>query len=244
MKKTVLITGSTRGIGLAMAEVFAKNKYVVIMTGIEDTPACEKAFKKILRLSPHSACYHFDVSDPQAVAAQLEIIKKKHPSIQVLINNAGITKDKSLLKMTFSDWDEVMRTNLYGPFFMSQQVLPLMIAQNFGRIINTSSIIGQMGNFGQSNYAASKAGLIGFTKSLAKEVAKYNITVNAICPGFTDTDMVRNVPAEIIEKIVSNKIAMRRLAQPKEIAELAFFLASEQAGYITGEALGINGGWL
>lgn len=244
MNKTVLITGSTRGIGYATALEFLHYDYNVVFCGMKKTDFSKEIVRGIITKYPSSSFFYFDVSKPDDVRKNCKLILDKFKAIDILVNNAGIVKDSTLMKMSNEDWDIVIKTNLYGTFFVTKEILPTMIENKFGRIINLSSIIGQVGGFGQSNYSASKAGIIGLTKSLAKETAKKNVTVNAICPGFTDTDMVKNVPPEVIEKIISSKIAVGRLARPEEVAKLIFFLASEDAGYITGECFSINGGWL
>jgi NAD(P)-dependent dehydrogenase (short-subunit alcohol dehydrogenase family) len=244
MNKTVLISGSAKGLGKSMAIEFAKNNYAVVLNDLSENRESINTLKIVKKLSNKSDIYYFDVSDENMVNENCSKIIKKYRKIDVLINNAGIVRDKTLLKLPYADWDAVIKTNLYGPFILTRAVLPIMINNERGRIINISSIIGQVGNFGQTNYSAAKAGLIGLTKSLAKEVARYNITVNAICPGFLDTDMAKTIPKEILETRILPKIALNRLGKPEEIAKLAMFLASKDSDYITGETLGINGGWL
>jgi NAD(P)-dependent dehydrogenase (short-subunit alcohol dehydrogenase family) len=161
--------------------------------------------------------------------------------VDILVNNAGISRDKSFLKMTRSIWDEVLGVNLTGPFNMTQAVLPGMVEAGWGRIINIASIVGQMGNFGQANYAVTKGGLIAFTKTLAREVARKGITVNAVAPGFIETDMTKDVPEAGLEA-VKTMTPMARLGQPEEVAAAVLFLATPQASYITGQVLAVNGG--
>lgn len=240
--KTVFITGSTRGIGKAIALEFAKNKHRIILNGTRENENSRKVLKEIKKYSPGSDIYYFDVSDLAQVEKECRTIIKRFKKIDVLVNNAGIAKDKTLIKMDYDDWDSVIKTNLYGPFYITKQILSNMIQNNWGRIINISSIIGLIGNFGQTNYSAAKAGLIGFTKSLAKETAKYNITVNAVCPGLVETDIIKDVPKEFMDKMLE-KIPLKRLAKPQEIAKLVLFLASSDSSYITGEYTNINGGW-
>lgn len=243
-KKAVFITGSTRGIGKSMALEFAKNGYAVVLNGTNKSDASEKTLAEVKKFAPESQIFYFDVSDPKLVESGCRKILSEFGQIDVLVNNAGIVRDRSLLKLSLEDWDIVIKTDLYGPFYIIKQFLPSMVEKGSGRIINISSIIGQIGNFGQTNYSAAKAGLIGLTKSLAKETARFKVTVNAICPGFTETDMVAGVSDEIMQAKVLPKIALGRLAKPEEIAKLALFLASDDSGYITGECIGINGGWL
>jgi 3-oxoacyl-[acyl-carrier protein] reductase len=242
MKGTVLITGSTRGIGRACAIEFAIKGYKVIANGTKETASSRELLKTIKQFSPESVIYYFDVSDIKEVENSCQNIINKHKKIDILINNAGILRDKTLLKMEYEEWDRVIKTNLYGVFNVTKQILPLMVGNKWGRIINISSIVGEIGNFGQTNYSAAKAGLIGFTKSLAKEVARYNITVNALAPGLVETDILKNVPKEFMDRMLE-KIPLRRLAKTKEIANLVLFLASEKSSYITGDVLNINGGW-
>lgn len=244
MSKVALITGSGQGIGKCIALELAKNSITVILNDLTENTNSKQTLKQIKKYSPKSEIFYFDVSDEDQVKENIQNIIKKYKKIDVLVNNAGITRDKTMVKLAYEDWDAVIKTNLYGPFLVSREILPVMIQNNHGRIINISSIVGQVGNFGQTNYAAAKAGLIGLTKSLAKETARYNITVNAIAPGFTQTDMTKNIPEEIMKTKILPKIAMGRLAEPEEIAKLALFLASDDSKYITGECIGINGGWI
>lgn len=241
--KTVLITGSTRGIGKAIALEFAMNKYIVILNGTSKNKNSLEFVKQVKKYSPQSTIYYFNISNKNEVEEGCKKILRKFKKIDVLINNAGIVRDKTLLKMNDEEWDSVIKTNLYGPFYLVKQLLPTMIQNNWGRIINISSIVGLIGNFGQTNYSSSKAGIIGFTKSLAKETAKYNITVNAVCPGLVATDILKDIPKEYLDKMLE-KVPLKRLALPEEIAKLVAFLASKDSAYITGEAININGGWL
>jgi len=242
-KKVALITGSTRGIGYAIALELAKNNYIPILNSRSALTEHKSLLKELKKIEPKSSIYYFDVTDFEAVTKSVYQIIKDYGQISVLVNNAGITNDKTVIKMTPQEWDVVIKTNLYGPFYLSKAVLPNMVENSYGRIINISSIIGLVGNFGQSNYSASKAGILALTKSLSLEVAKYNITVNAICPGFTATEMVKKIPQNILEERIFPKLSIKRLARPEEIAKLANYLASEAANYITGEHFNINGGW-
>lgn len=181
-----------------------------------------------------------NVSDKDEARALVQQVIDEWGRLDILVNNAGITRDRSLRKMTDEDWLQVINTNLNSAFFCTSAAIPKMIEQNFGRIINTSSFVGQAGNFGQANYAASKAGLIGFTKTAALELAKNNITVNVVAPGFTETDMFAKVPDDIQAQI-KGRIPMGRYAQPEEIARAVLFLAAD-GDYITGQQININGG--
>ncbi|MDM7273983.1 3-oxoacyl-[acyl-carrier-protein] reductase [Sulfurihydrogenibium azorense] len=238
--KNVLVTGSTRGIGKAIALSFAKHGANVIITGREKSAAeilaknienefGVKAFGINLDLSG-------DIESPFK-----EIVDWSGGKIDVLVNNAGITKDTLFIRMKQEDWDSVINTNLTGTFKITQSVAKLMIKQRYGRIINISSIIGFIGNVGQVNYATTKAGLIGFTKSLAKELASRNITVNAVAPGFIETDMTANLPADIVESYLK-QIPLGRFGKPEDVANVVLFLASDMASYITGETIHVNGG--
>jgi 3-oxoacyl-[acyl-carrier protein] reductase len=182
-----------------------------------------------------------DVTDSGAAERVMASVLERHSRIDILVNNAGITRDQLLLRMKRDDWDAVLHTNLTGAFVCSQAAIKLMVRQRYGRIVNISSVVGQTGNAGQANYAASKAGLIGFTKSLAREVASRNITANVVAPGFIDTDMTRAVP-EAVQKAWLEGIPVGRLGAPEDIADAVCFLASEKASYITGHVLAVNGG--
>ena len=239
---TVLITGTARGIGRQMAQDFAAAKYRVVGVDIVADPA-DSFVLQARSLSPQSREYRLDVGDAEQVDHLFKIILAENPPIDVLINNAGVMRDKMFLKMDYQEWDSVMKTNLYGAFNITKQVLPGMVEKNWGRVISVSSVVGKLGNYGQTNYSASKAGLLGFTKSLAKEVAKHNITVNAICPGLVRTDMIKDVPPKYLAKML-DRIPAKRLAETKEISDLALFLASEDSAFMTGSLVDINGGWL
>jgi 3-oxoacyl-[acyl-carrier protein] reductase len=241
MKRIVFITGSTRGIGRATAVTFSKQNNIVILNGTKKSKQSEDLLMHVRQKSPQSDIFYFDVSKKKEVQMACKKILRKYKRIDVLINNAGILVDRTFIKMTYKEWDRVIKTNLYGSFFVTKEIIPSMINNGWGRIINISSIVGQTGNFGQTNYTAAKAGLIGFTKSLAKELAKYKITVNVVCPGFVQTDILKQVPKEYIKQIVE-KIPLKRLGQPQEIANMLVFLASEKASYITGSIFNIDGG--
>ena len=237
MSKLVLVTGGTRGIGAAIAKLFQQNDYKVVANYHSNDEAAEE-FKKETGI----AIFKWDVSDYDATAESVKQIENKyHTNISVLVNNAGITKDSMLHKMSYNDWNDVMRVNLDSCFNTSRAVINQMREQKYGRIINISSINAQAGQVGQTNYSAAKAGIIGFTKALARESASKNITVNAIAPGYVMTDMVSKIPSDFLHKLI-HLIPVARLGNPEEIARAALFLASEDSGYITGETLSINGG--
>jgi len=236
MVRVAIVTGGTRGIGAAVAEALKKAEYKVASTYHGNEDAARKFTERTGIPS-----YKFDVGDFEACKEGVAIITAENGPIDILINNAGITRDAFLQKMTPQQWSEVIRTNLDSVFNMSHLVIEGMRERCFGRIINISSINGQAGQAGQTNYSAAKAGIIGFTKALAREVANKGITVNAIAPGYIDTDMVHAVSPEILAKIV-DKIPLKRLGKPEEIAAMAVFLASNQAAFATGATFTVNGG--
>ena len=237
----VIVTGGSRGIGKAICYEFAAKGANIIFIYKNRHNEAKKTFThlKSLDVSVEKICG--DVSNFNAMQKIFSKIFESHGKVDVLVNNAGIIKDKILNKQSIKDWDEVIQTNLTGCFTCSKAVIENMKSQNYGRIINISSIIALTGNYGQTNYAASKAGIIGFTKSLALETARYDITINAVCPGFTKTEMLTTIPPEIKQKIL-NKIPKKRFAFPEEIARVVVFLASPRSGYITGQILNVNGG--
>ncbi len=243
MKKIVLITGSTRGIGRTAAIEFAKAKYIPLLNGTKKTEESIQLLKEIKKMCPETNIYYFNVANKQEVKNSIQKIINKYKRIDILINNAGILRDKLFTKMGLQDFDDVLKTNVYGTFLVTKNVIENMIMNKYGRIINISSVIGKIGGFGQVNYATSKAAVLGFTKSLSKEVAKYNITVNAVCPGLVKTDILKNVPEKYMSRLIE-KIPLGRMAKRKEIADILLFLASDKSSYITGSAIDINGGWL
>ena len=236
MKRTALVTGGTRGIGEGIALALKHAGYQVIVT-YQGNEIRAKGFEK----EHHIPTYKWDVGDFEACTKGIESIVNEHGSIDILVNNAGITRDGFLHKMTPLMWHEVITTNLTSLFNMCKGVIEPMRAQSFGRIINISSINATKGQMGQTNYCAAKAGVIGFTKALAQESATKGITVNAIAPGYVDTDMVRAVPTAVLEQILSN-IPAKRLGTVCEVGRAVVFLASEEAGFINGTTLHINGG--
>ncbi|MEX2525840.1 MAG: acetoacetyl-CoA reductase [Gammaproteobacteria bacterium] len=236
MAKTAIVTGGTRGIGGAISMALKEAGFQVAAVYAGNDEAAQE-FNKATGIS----VYKFDVSDFQACENGVREIENDLGPISVLVNNAGITRDKTIHRMSFEDWNAVIQTNLTSCFNMSHAVIEGMRERAYGRIVNIGSINGQAGQYGQVNYAAAKSGIHGFTKALAQEGAGKGITVNAIAPGYIDTDMVRAVPENVLEKIVS-KIPVGRLGQPEEIARGVVFLAGEDAGFITGSTLSINGG--
>ncbi|MBN8444552.1 MAG: 3-oxoacyl-ACP reductase FabG [Gammaproteobacteria bacterium] len=234
--KVALVTGASRGIGRAIAEQLAALGAKVI-----GTATSEKGAAAISDYLGAGQGLVLDVADPASIEQCLETIKANFGDIDILVNNAGITRDNLLMRMKDEEWFDIMQTNLTSVFRMSKAVMRTMMKKRFGRIITIGSVVGSMGNAGQTNYAAAKAGVLGFTKSLAKEVASRGITVNAVAPGFIDTDMTKELSDEQKEAIFS-QVPANRLGQPEEIAATVAFLASNQAAYITGETIHVNGG--
>jgi acetoacetyl-CoA reductase len=237
MSRVAVVTGGTRGIGAAIAKELHTAGYKVAANYAgNDTAAaafnCETGV----------AIFKWDVSDFEACQEGVRRVESKLGPIDILINNAGITRDCLLHKMTLDQWQAVINTNLNSLFNMTRPVIAGMRDRGFGRIVNVSSINGQKGQFGQANYSAAKAGDIGFTKALALESARRGVTVNAICPGYTATDMVRAVPRDVLEKSILSQIPVGRLGEPEEIARCVLFLVSDKAGFITGSTLTVNGG--
>lgn len=237
MNRLALVTGGTTGIGAAIGKALKTAGYNVVANYVSNDDAAKK-FEQETGIKT----YKWDVSDfSQCARGVDQIAKDSGSNIEILINNAGITRDGMLHKMTPENWAMVLNTNLFSCFNMCRAVINPMREKGFGRIISISSVNGQMGQIGQTNYCASKAGIIGFTKALARESASKGITVNAIAPGYTDTAMVRAVPENILKTILA-QIPVGRLTQPEEIARAALFLAADDAGCITGETISVNGG--
>jgi 3-oxoacyl-[acyl-carrier protein] reductase len=236
-KAIALVTGASRGIGRAIAERLASDGLFVIGTATTDNGAAAIA----AYLGDNGAGLTLNVADASSVEAVLKTINDDFGTITVLVNNAGITRDNLLMRMKDDEWDDIINTNLTSVFRLSKAVLRGMMKAKTGRIINISSVVGSTGNAGQANYAAAKAGMIGFSKSLAKEVGSRNITVNTVAPGFIDTDMTKELNDAIKANLLT-AIPLARLGEASEIAHAVSFLASSGAGYITGETLHVNGG--
>jgi acetoacetyl-CoA reductase len=236
MARVAIVTGGTRGIGRAIA-IALKDAGCLVVANYASDVAKADAFSRETGI----AARQWDVSDFDACVAAAGAIASEFGPIEILVNNAGITRDGTMRKMSRVNWDQVLDTNLGGCFNMCKAVWEGMLARNFGRIVNIGSINGQAGQYGQVNYAAAKSGIHGFTKALAQEGAAKGITVNAIAPGYIDTDMVSAVPANVLEKIVA-RIPVGRLGQAHEIARGVAFLVADQAGFVTGSTLSINGG--
>jgi acetoacetyl-CoA reductase len=236
MARVAIVTGGTRGIGRAICEALQADGFTVVANYAGNE---EKA--NAFTGETGIPAYRWDVGDHEAAIAGCKQVESEVGPIDVLVNNAGITRDGTLLRMSFDDWFDVMRINLGGCFNMAKGCFPGMKERGWGRIVNIGSINGQAGQYGQVNYAASKSGIHGFTKALAQEGARFGITVNAIAPGYIDTEMVAAVPENVLEKIVA-RIPVGRLGNAAEIARGVAFLASDNAGFVTGSTLSINGG--
>jgi len=238
--RTAFVTGASRGIGLACALALAKagNRVVVAARNREKLDA---AAEQIRAVGAEAFVVEIDLSSAESIGLAFHRTLKEFGNVDILVNNAAITRDGLAVRMKKDDWDAVVNTNLFGSFAATQQVLPGMMRARWGRIVNISSIVGLTGNPGQANYVASKAGLIGLTKSLAQEMAPRNITVNAVAPGFIETDMTAVLSEELKGKLLQ-AIPLRRLGSPEDIAAAVRFLASDEAGYITGQVLSVNGG--
>ncbi|MFH1045373.1 MAG: 3-oxoacyl-[acyl-carrier-protein] reductase [Candidatus Omnitrophota bacterium] len=240
--KVAIITGGARGIGREIALSFARAGASLAIVDV-DAQALAETERELASLGSPSAQFSVDVTSLQQVEEMVNKTLDKFKKIDILINNAGITRDALLIRMKEEDWDQVLAVNLKGTFNCTKAVSKIMLKQRSGAIINIASIIGLIGNVGQANYAASKAGIIGLTKSVAKELASRGITVNAIAPGFIQTEMTARLPEEIKAKMLE-RIPLGRFGTPKDVAQLAAFLASEEARYITGQVVTIDGGML
>lgn len=242
MKKLALITGSKGGIGSAITEKLVNQGYRVIATYFTGNLECaEQWFEEKQFTSDQVRLFELDVTNTEECAKRLPLLLEEEGTIDVVINNAGITRDGLFKKMAAENWRAVIDTNLNSLFNVTQPLFAAMCEKGNGRVINVSSVNGLKGQFGQTNYAAAKAGMIGFTKSLAFEGARYGVTANVIAPGYTATPMVEAMREEVLESIKS-EIPMKRLARPEEIADAVVFLASDSGAYITGETLSVNGG--
>lgn len=242
IKKTVLITGASGAIGGELSKYFAERNYDIILHCNSHLEKLKKLKDEINKFDVNYLIQKSDVTKEKDVKEMFSIIEKRFSRLDVLVNNAGIHIDRPIWKMPIEDWDKVINVNLTGTFLSSKFAVPLMKKNNFGRIINVSSVVGQRGEFGTSNYAASKSGLFGFTKTLAREVAKYNITANTVVLGYFSIGIINDVPKDMQKKLKS-VIPVKRFGEPKELCSLIYYLSSEDAGYITGQTIGINGGY-
>lgn len=239
--KTALVTGASRGIGRATAIELAKAGAKVAVNYAGNRAAAEEVVAQIQAAGGQAFMVQADVGDAAAVDAMVKSVVEHFGSIDILVNNAGITRDNLIMRMKEEDWDAVIHTNLKGIFNCTKIVTKLMMKQRYGRIVNMTSVVGVMGNAGQSNYAAAKAGVIGFTKSMAKELASRNITVNAVAPGYISTDMTADLPDQAKADLQS-QIPLQRLGNPADVASAVLFLVSPGADYITGQTLHVDGG--
>jgi acetoacetyl-CoA reductase len=238
--KVALVTGSSRGIGAEIAKELAGQGATVIINYVSNADKAQQVAEEIREFNPNVYLVQGNVSNREDIDRIHEEVCEKFDKVDILVNNAGITRDSRFVKMSAEQWEEVIQTNLSSIFYMTKKFLPEMIEQNYGRVVNISSIIGQAGGFGQTNYSAAKAGMIGFTKSLAQETAKNNVTINCVCPGYIFTEMVAAVPEKVQEKIVA-KIPMGRFGKAEEVAKAVRFLVVD-GDYITGQCINVNGG--
>jgi 3-oxoacyl-[acyl-carrier protein] reductase len=237
--KVAVVTGASRGIGRAISETLARQGAFVAMTDVLGDAAGEAA-REVVAAGLRAEGYTMDVTDAASVQATIDKIIELHTRVDILVNNAGIVRDNVAFRLKREEWDAVLNVNLTGTFTCSQAVLRPMMRQRSGRIINISSVVGQMGNAGQSNYAASKAGIIGFSKALAREIAVRGITVNVVAPGLIDTDMTRGLPEQVRNEWAS-KVPLGRLGTADDVASAVCFLATDEASYISGQILAVNG---
>lgn len=238
--RTVLVTGASRGIGRVCAKLLASAGYRVVLAA-RNLDKLQDVAAEIRASGAEAHVVAMDMLSADSIASAVKTALQDAGPIDILVNNAGVTKDGLAVRMKIADWEQVIGTNLTGAFLAMQQVLPGMMRERWGRIVNISSVVGEMGNAGQANYAASKAGLIGLTKSLAKEVGSRNITINAIAPGFIETDMTHVLSQELKDKMIA-ETPVKRMGTPEDIAHAVKFLISEEAGFITGHVLDVNGG--
>jgi 3-oxoacyl-[acyl-carrier protein] reductase len=241
--RVALVTGSARGIGKTIALALAQPDLMLYINDVTPLEAAAETIREVEARGARAAYRQFNVAVLPEVEQAVEDIIKESGRLDILVNNAGITRDGLLVRMKEEDWDQVLAVNLKGAFNCLKAAAKPMIKQRFGRIINISSIVGIMGNAGQANYVASKAGLVGLTKSAARELASRNITVNAVAPGFIETAMTQNLPEKVREAMLA-QIPLNRFGTPEEVAHAVAFLASDQAAYITGQVMHVNGGML
>jgi len=236
-----MVTGSSRGLGKAIALELALGGATLIMHATKKSSEAEKTFKQIQEISLKSKLYYADFTNPDEIAKMTLLIQKNFTHIDILVNNAGVQLSKVLQKITDDEWNTVMDVNINGTYYITKLLLRSIIKRGNGRIVNMSSIYGLIGEYGLTSYCTSKAAIIGFTKALSKEVSKYNITVNAICPGFTNAGMANNIQQKLLNKNIRS-IPLQRVGKKEEVAKLVAFLCSDDAAYITGQIISINGG--
>ena len=239
--RVAIVTGGARGIGAAITTVLARSGVHVAAGYSSNSKAAEELAGKLGAEGASVSIHQGNVGEPADCQRVVAEVLEQRGRVDYLVNNAGITVDKTVRKMTVEDWHAVLRINLSGAFYMTKAVLDHMTGNGFGRIVNISSVIGQTGSVGQANYASSKAGLIGFSKSLAQEVARKGVTVNCVAPGYIETEMVAAIPQEVLEKLLKG-VPVGRLGQASEIARAVQFLVDDDAGYITGSVISVNGG--
>lgn len=242
-RQVVLVTGAARGIGKQIALKYAQNGYNVVLNYVSDNTDVEGLTKEIGQYGTEVLCVKADVSQSEQVEELVKQAIEKFGKVDVLVNNAGVTKDTLLMRMKEEDFDRVININLKGTFLMTKTVIPYMMKKRAGSIINISSVVGVAGNAGQSNYAASKAGMIGFTKSVAKEVASRNIRANCVAPGFIATDMTE-ILSDDVKANINAQIPMKRMGTPEDVANVVYFLGSKESSYVTGQTICIDGGML
>ena len=238
--KIAVVTGAAQGIGQAIATTLAQEGADVVVADL-NANRCHETVERVKQLGRKAIAVSVNVGDWDQVKRMVDHVLKEWERIDILVNNAGITRDGLLMRMKEEDWQAVLQVNVTGTFFCAKAVLPTMSRQRRGRIVNIASIVGAIGNAGQANYAASKAAVIGLTKTIAREYASRNITINAVSPGFIDTAMTQELSADAKEALL-NQIPLKRLGQPSDVADAVSFLCTEKAGYITGHVLHVNGG--
>ena len=240
-RKVAFVTGGSRGIGKEVALKFAENGYNIVINYVSDNTDIEKLKNEFAQKGVEALIIKADVTNSEEIENLVKEVIEKFGKIDVLVNNAGITKDNLLMRMSEEEFDKVINVNLKGTFIVTKAVIKYMMKKRSGSIINLSSVVGVAGNAGQANYSASKAGIIGFTKSIAKELASRNIRANAVAPGFIETDMTA-VLSDSVKENIYNQIPLKRMGSAKEVANLIYFLGSDESSYITGQTINIDGG--